>query len=92
MITLYARRLCPYCWKVKRKLRALDLEYETRYVSFIKPLRTEVKELTGETMVPVIVDPEGGVEGMNESDDIVAYLEETYGEGTTDQGATVAPP
>jgi glutathione S-transferase len=31
--------------------------------------------------VPVLVDTEHGVEGMPESDDIVAYLEETYGAG-----------
>lgn len=79
MITLYARRLCPYCWKVVRKLRQLDLEYETEYVSFVRPLRSEVKEISGQTRVPVIVDPEHGVSGMNESDDIVAYVEETYG-------------
>ena len=81
MITLYARRLCPYCWKVARKLRELDLEYETEYVSFIPPLRSEVRAISGQTQVPVIVDPAHDVDGMNESDDIVAYLEETYGEG-----------
>lgn len=79
MITLYARRLCPYCWKVKRKLRALGLEYETEYVSFIPPLRSEVKAISGQSQVPVLVDPAYGVGGMAESDDIVAYLEETYG-------------
>jgi glutathione S-transferase len=31
--------------------------------------------------VPVLVDTEHGVEGMPESDDIVAYLEETYDAG-----------
>jgi glutaredoxin 3 len=30
--------------------------------------------------VPVLVDPEHGVDGMPESDDIVDYLYETYGE------------
>jgi glutathione S-transferase len=41
--------------------------------------RTEVEEVSGQTGVPVLVDPEHGVEGMPESDDIVEYLEETYG-------------
>jgi len=31
--------------------------------------------------VPVLVDHDEGVDGMPESDDIVAYLEETYGDG-----------
>jgi glutathione S-transferase len=29
--------------------------------------------------VPVLVDEDHGIEGMSESDDIVEYLEETYG-------------
>ena len=81
MITLYARRLCPYCWRVKRKLRELGVEYDTGYVSFVRPLRSEVKRISGQSRVPVIVDPDHGVEGMAESADIVAYLEETYGGG-----------
>jgi glutaredoxin 3 len=45
--------------------------------------RTEVKEVSGQTGVPVLVDTEHGVGGMPESDDIVAYLEETYGSGAS---------
>ena len=83
MITLYARRLCPYCIRVERKLKALDLDYEKRHVSWIPPLRSEVKKLTGQAQVPVLVDPEHGIDGMNESGDIIAYLEETYGSGSS---------
>jgi glutathione S-transferase len=79
MITLYARRLCPYCMRVERTLQELDLDYEKQYVSWIPPLRSDVKAVSGQTQVPVIVDPEHGVEGLNESSDIVAYLDETYG-------------
>jgi glutaredoxin 3 len=78
---LYAQPLCRYCWKVKRALRDLDLEYETERVSFFKFRRDEVREVSGQSQVPVLVDPEHGVEGMNESDDIVEYLYETYGDG-----------
>ena len=41
--------------------------------------RTEVEEVSGQTGVPVLVDPDHDVEGMPESDDIVAYLDRTYG-------------
>lgn len=81
MITLYARRLCPYCWRVKRKLDALGVDYETAYVSFLPFRRSEVKAISDQSQVPVIVDTEHEVTGMNESSDIVAYLEETYGAG-----------
>ena len=41
--------------------------------------RTEVEAVSGQTGVPVLVDRDNGVEGMPESDDIVAYLEREYG-------------
>jgi len=79
-IELYELKGCPYCEKVKRKLDELGLEYESHYVPSAHSQRTKVKELSGQTQVPVIVDGEHGVDGMNESDDIVRYLEETYGD------------
>ncbi len=78
-ITLYELPGCPYCAKVIDKLNELGLEYDTVEVPRSHGERTEVKEVSGQTGVPVIVDEEHGVDGMAESDDIVAYLEETYG-------------
>ncbi len=80
MRTLYVQPFCPYCRKVKRALDDLALDYETERVSFFKFRRDEVREVSGQSQVPVLVDPEHGVEGMNESSDIVDYLYETYGE------------
>ncbi|MGM0590006.1 MAG: glutathione S-transferase N-terminal domain-containing protein [Halobacteriota archaeon] len=79
MITLYSRPLCPHCAKVRRKLDELELDYEIRRASFFPPLRRKVRAISGQSRVPVIVDPSHGIEGMNESDDIVRYLERTYG-------------
>jgi glutathione S-transferase len=78
-LILYELEGCPYCAKVKNKLADLDLEYESRMVPRSHSERTEVEEISGQTGVPVLVDEEHGVEGMAESDDIVAYLDETYG-------------
>jgi glutathione S-transferase len=78
-LELYELEGCPYCAKVIDKLDALDLEYESHMVPRSHDERTEVKEVSGQTGVPVIVDEDHGVDGMAESDDIVAYLEETYG-------------
>ncbi|MEF8791042.1 MAG: glutathione S-transferase N-terminal domain-containing protein [Haloarculaceae archaeon] len=80
-LILYELEGCPYCAKVTRKLDELGLEYESRLVPRSHSERTEVEELSGQTGVPVLVDEEHGVEGMPESDDIVAYLERTYGDG-----------
>jgi glutaredoxin 2 len=41
--------------------------------------RTEVEKVSGQTGVPVLVDPANDVEGMPESDDIVEYLKTNYG-------------
>lgn len=83
MLELYVQPFCPYCRKVERALEDLGLDYETHRASFFKFRRSEVREVSGQSQVPVLVDPEHGVEGMPESDDIVDYLYETYGDRET---------
>lgn len=80
-ITLYTLPGCPFCSKVESKLEELELEYDAVEVPPSHDQRTRVEEISGQTEVPVIVDEEHDVEGMNESADIVEYLEETYGDG-----------
>jgi glutaredoxin 3 len=80
-LTLYELRRCPYCAKVRRALDDLGLEYESRYVPGTRSRRDEVKAVSGQYQVPVLVDENNGVEGMSESDDIVEYLYEEYGDG-----------
>lgn len=79
-IKLYELPGCPFCTKVTAKLDELDLEYERIEVPRSHDERTEVKDVSGQTGVPVLVDEEHGVEGMAESADIVEYLEQTYAE------------
>jgi len=81
-IELYELDGCPYCAKVIKKLDELGLDYDSHMVPRSHSERTEVKEVSGQTGVPVLVDKEHGVEGMPESDDIVEYLEKTYGSGS----------
>jgi glutaredoxin len=77
-ITLYELPGCPYCAKVIDTLEELDLEYDTVEVPRAHSERTDVKTVSGQTGVPVIVDEAHGVDGMHESEDIVEYLERTY--------------
>ncbi|WP_277553299.1 glutathione S-transferase N-terminal domain-containing protein [Halobaculum limi] len=79
-LVLYELEGCPYCAKVTNKLAELGLEYESVMVPRSHSDRTEVEEVSGQTGVPVLVDEDNGIEGMPESDDIVEYLEETYGD------------
>jgi len=78
-LELYELEGCPYCAKVKRKLDDLGLEYESHMVPSSHAERTEVEAVSGQTGVPVLVDNTNGIEGMPESDDIVAYLDREYG-------------
>jgi glutaredoxin len=77
-LILYELSGCPYCAKVINKLDELGLEYESREVPRSHNERTEVKEVSGQTGVPVLIDEEYGIDGMPESDDIVAHLQEHY--------------
>lgn len=87
-IELYELEGCPYCTKVVNKLEELGLEYEAHMVPRSHEDRTEVEAVSGQTEVPVLVDEDHGVEGMHESDDIVRYLEETYGSGAESESAS----
>jgi len=80
-LELYELEGCPYCAKVVSKLEELGLDYESYMVPRSHGERTEVEEISGQTEVPVLADHENGIEGMNESADIIEYLEETYGSG-----------
>jgi len=78
-ITLYRLEGCPYCELVVDKLEELDVEFESVWVEGLHSKRDEVKRVSGQRAVPVVVDETYGVT-MAESDRIVDFLETTYGE------------
>lgn len=73
MIKLYQFATCPYCEKVRQKLAELGVEYEK--VEVDRANKPDIVKNLGGT-VPVI-DDNGMI--MNESADIVKYLDEKYG-------------
>jgi glutaredoxin 2 len=75
MLELYQFESCPYCSKVRKKLTKLGVDVKLRQVD--KNDRSRVEEVSGQTNVPVLVDPNTDTT-MPESDDIVDYLEEHY--------------
>jgi len=75
-ITLYALDGCPWCEKVHDALRAADVDYETEWVDPLHSDRNEVKRVSGQRAVPVLVDENHGVV-MNESANILEYVEAT---------------
>jgi glutathione S-transferase len=77
-LELYDYEGCPFCRKVREALCELDLDYIARPVAHGSPRRTLLKNLGGKVQVPYLVDPNTGTR-MYESNDIVAYLDATYG-------------
>jgi len=76
-LTLYELDGCPYCEKVADRLDELDLEYESVWVEALHSGRDEVKRVSGQRGVPVLVDDEHGVT-MAESERILEYLDASY--------------
>jgi len=76
-LTLYRLEGCPFCEFVVDKLDELDLEYDSVWTEGLHSRRDEVKKVSGQRVVPVLVDEEYGVT-MAESERIIEYLEKTY--------------
>ena len=75
MPQLYQAEWCPFSHRVRAKLTELGVPYEAINVPAEGEERTEVKELTGNTAIPVLVD---GEEVISDSSAIISYLEKNY--------------
>jgi glutaredoxin len=75
-IELYALDGCPYCETVHDALESAGVDYETHWVEGLHSKRNEVKRVSGQRGVPVLVDTDRGVT-MAESEKIVEYVERT---------------
>lgn len=80
--TLYRLEGCPYCEFVVDTLDELELEYESVWVEGRHSHRNEVRRVSGQRVVPVLVDERFGVT-MAESARIMEFLETVYGDGET---------
>ncbi|MEE8558511.1 MAG: glutathione S-transferase N-terminal domain-containing protein, partial [Myxococcota bacterium] len=80
-LELFEFESCPYCRKAREALSILDLEATIYPCPKEGPrFRKQVKNRGGKAQFPYFVDPNTGKE-MYESDEIVKYLFETYGDG-----------
>ena len=82
-LILYQQKGCPYCEKVADRLEELDIDYETTWVSERHSERNEVKALSGQRQVPVLVNEGRGVT-MPESDRIIEYRDKTYAQAAAE--------
>jgi glutathione S-transferase len=81
MLELYEFEGCPFCRKVREALSYLDLPAVIYPCPKNGPTyRPKVKTEGGKTLFPFLVDPNTG-QKMYESDDIIRYLFDRYGDG-----------
>jgi glutathione S-transferase len=90
-LALYEFEGCPFCRKVREALSILDLESDIYPCPKNGPrFRPEVVRRGGRAMFPYLVDPNTGLE-MYESDEIVRYLFERYGDGRVPTTLSMGP-
>jgi glutaredoxin len=75
--TLYQLDGCPFCEKVADRLDDLGIDYESVWVEALHSQRNDVKEVSGQRGVPVLIDDEYGIT-MAESDRILEFIDRTY--------------
>ena len=74
-LRLYNIDGCGYCSMVRSVLNQLELGYETVDVPWPHHERTEVYEISGQYMVPVLVDSDVI---LSDEYEIIDYLKKTY--------------
>jgi glutaredoxin 3 len=75
MIKLYQAEWCPFSHRIRAKLTELRIDYEAVNVSASAEKRAELKEITGNSTIPVLAD---GEKVFSDSSEILSYLEEEY--------------
>lgn len=80
---LYIKQGCPFCDKVLAECERLGIEPEIRDIAN-PDVADDLTERGGKRQVPYLVDIDNAVE-MYESDDIIAYLREKMGAGSSEE-------
>ena len=76
-LALYQFKTCPFCVKVRRAMRRLGVEIETRDARNDQRWRDRLLTEGGRLQVPCLYIPDtaGADHWLYESEDIIAYLE-----------------
>lgn len=80
-LALYEFSTCPFCIKVRREIRRLNLTIPLCDARNDDKSRAELIEGTKKTKVPCLrIEENGAVRWMLESKDIKAYLNQSFGD------------
>ena len=79
-LTLFQYKACPFCVKVRRCIKRLNLTIQTTDIRQCEASREELMKSGGSLKVPClrITDDNGNTQWMYESLDIMAYLEKRF--------------
>lgn len=88
MLNLYVKTGCPYCMRVLDANETIKAPLVLRNISEDAALRAELVEKGGKSQAPYLEDTDRGV-AMYESNDIIEYLKENYGNGEAVEIKTV---
>jgi glutathione S-transferase len=75
MIELYQAEWCPYSHRVRQRFTELGIAFLAQQVEADPEDRHALKEISGQTSIPVLVD---GDVVVTDPDRIVAYLDERF--------------
>lgn len=82
-LSLYQFYACPFCIKTRRVIRQLQLPIELRDAQTPGRHRDDLEKLGGRIKVPCLrIQNSEEDRWLYESDDIVAYLEQNFGENS----------
>ena len=93
-LSLYQYYACPFCIKVRREIKRLNLPIEYRDAQpKDSAYRQELTQATGKSKVPClrIKQADGEVRWLPESNDIIAYLRKQFEPRASSQQKNTAP-
>ncbi len=81
-LILYQFESCPFCIKVRRAIKRLNLKIEQRDAQRIEKFRKELISEGGLFQTPClrITKKDGSIQWMYESSDIIKYLQKRFAE------------
>jgi glutathione S-transferase len=91
MLELYEFQGCPFCRKVREAITLLDLDVMIYPCPKGGPTyRPKAVQMSGKSQFPFLVDSNTGKQ-LLESDDIIKYLYDTYGDGKVPLSLSLGP-
>jgi glutaredoxin len=82
-LSLYEFQTCPFCVKVRRAMKRLNLKIERRDVRGSENFKDQLVNQGGQMQVPCLrIQSDDHVVWLYESDDIIKYLDNHFGAGS----------